>query len=167
MDFRKLWSLALMGLKHPSYIWPTYTATRQCIDICNRKFGELHHKNGPENAFRHALWNSLIIYRSLQAGRELEKATYWAKKATDWHEEFSPNEPLARAMDLHNNKVGRDLMQMQPNLDAKTMIDALLLLLQKSEYIDNLDKLKMYKKHLLETATVSLIHIEKKSENHD
>ncbi len=156
-----------MGLKHPLYIWPTYTATRQCIAICNQKFGDLHHKNGPENAFRHALWNSLIVLKSLRAGRKLDKAVLWAKKVTDWHEEFSPNEPLAKAMDLHNNQMGRDLIKRRPDLEAENLIETLLLLMQQSEYIDHLDKLKMHKKHLLETATVSLVHIEKKSDHHD
>ena len=32
----------------------------------------------------------------------------WTKTITDWHEDFSPNSELAKLMDLHNNKVGRD-----------------------------------------------------------
>ena len=35
-----------------------------------------------------------------------ERAMAWAKKFTDWHEDFSPNKALERAMDLHNNQMG-------------------------------------------------------------
>ncbi|GAB2762952.1 hypothetical protein GCM10010465_04980 [Actinomadura fibrosa] len=33
----------------------------------------------------------------------------WSKKITDLHERLSPNERLAKAMDLHNNRIGREL----------------------------------------------------------
>lgn len=33
----------------------------------------------------------------------------WSKKITDLHERLSPNNDLAKAMDLHNNNVGREL----------------------------------------------------------
>ena len=33
----------------------------------------------------------------------------WSKKLTDLHERLSPNEELAKFMDLHNNKIGREL----------------------------------------------------------
>ncbi|MBP2834160.1 hypothetical protein J8281_18325 [Aquimarina sp. U1-2] len=38
-----------------------------------------------------------------------QKAVDWAKQVTDLHEDLSPNSELERAMDLHNNKIGRDL----------------------------------------------------------
>jgi hypothetical protein len=39
----------------------------------------------------------------------MEKAVNWSKKITDLHERLSPNEGLAKAMDLHNNRIGREL----------------------------------------------------------
>ena len=33
----------------------------------------------------------------------------WSKRITDLHEELSPNSILAKEMDLHNNRIGRDL----------------------------------------------------------
>ena len=39
----------------------------------------------------------------------LEKAIAWSKRITDLHENLSPNSKLAKEMDLHNNKIGRDL----------------------------------------------------------
>jgi hypothetical protein len=39
----------------------------------------------------------------------MEKAVNWSKKITDLHERLSPNAGLAKAMDLHNNRIGREL----------------------------------------------------------
>ena len=33
----------------------------------------------------------------------------WSKTITDLHEQLSPNEELATMMDLHNNRIGRQL----------------------------------------------------------
>ncbi len=88
------------------YVLPTVLATKECMDIAQRKFGSKHHLSNPANAFRHALWVILIIRKCLIWKRNEEKAIVWAKKFTDWHEKFSPNEALEEAMDLHNNQMG-------------------------------------------------------------
>ena len=41
--------------------------------------------------------------------KDLDSIISWTKEITDWHEDFSPNKELARAMDLHNNFIGREL----------------------------------------------------------
>lgn len=74
--------------------------------IAQKEYGSKHHLSNPANAFRHALWIILIIRSCLKWKDNEEKAIAWAKKFTDWHEDFSPNKALERAMDLHNNKVG-------------------------------------------------------------
>lgn len=33
----------------------------------------------------------------------------WSKKITDLHERLSPNDELAKNMDFHNNRIGREL----------------------------------------------------------
>ena len=110
MDFRQLWSLFWLSAHHPRFILPTIRGTRRTITICDELYGDKQHLNGPENAFRHALWNILLVHYSTQKGLPLERSLAWAKKITDWHEDFSPNAALARAMDLHNNRVGRDII---------------------------------------------------------
>lgn len=125
MDFRQLWSLFLLSLRHPLFIIPTVQGTRKCVEICDHRFGDAHHHNGPENAFRHALWNMLIVQKSVLSGRNVDKALRWAKTITDWHEDFSPNPPLARAMDLHNNQMGRDLISRNPQITVEEMIQLL------------------------------------------
>ncbi|OAD91158.1 hypothetical protein A7A78_04930 [Aequorivita soesokkakensis] len=106
LDFKQLFGLFWMFLKNPMYVLPTVLATKECMDIAQREFGSKHHLSNPANAFRHALWVILIIRKCLIWKRNEEKAILWAKKFTDWHEKFSPNEALEEAMDLHNNQMG-------------------------------------------------------------
>lgn len=102
----QLFGLLWLFLKNPVYTLPTIFATKRCMNIAYREYGSKHHLSNKANAFRHALWVILIIKRCLKWRNDEEKAKTWAKTFTDWHEDFSPNEPLERTMDLHNNHVG-------------------------------------------------------------
>ncbi|WP_157718048.1 hypothetical protein [Gramella sp. MAR_2010_147] len=93
----------------PLYILPTYKATRTTIKICNNFFGNRHHGDTRANAFRHALWNYLICENCYRSSNSMENAINWSKKITDLHEDLSLNLKLAKAMDLHNNRIGREL----------------------------------------------------------
>ena len=126
MDFRQLWSLFWLSVRHPRFIVPTISGTRRTIAICDELYGDKQHLNGPENAFRHALWNILLVHHSIQRGLPIEKSLTWAKKITDWHEDFSPNVPLARAMDVHNNRVGRHLIARFFREDENFLVGHLL-----------------------------------------
>ena len=42
MDFRQLWSLFLLSLRHPLFIIPTVQGTRKCVEICDHRFGDAH-----------------------------------------------------------------------------------------------------------------------------
>lgn len=106
LDFKQLFSLLWMFLKNPLYALPTVLATKRCMAIAQREYGYKHHLNNPANAFRHALWVILIAKKCLKWQNNEKKATAWAKRFTDWHERFSPNEALEQAMDLHNIAVG-------------------------------------------------------------
>ncbi len=106
LDFKQLFALAWLFLKNPVYAIPTIFATKRCMNIAEQEYGSKHHLSNPANAFRHALWVILIIKKCLKWQKNEPKAKIWAKRFTDWHEIFSPNAALERAMDLHNNKVG-------------------------------------------------------------
>ena len=99
--------LAGFFLWHPLYAWPTVRATLRCMKISDRKYGSLHHGDNRPNAFRHALWNVLIVRYCLGWRKGMTKALRWTEKITTWHESISKNDPLATAMDLHNNHIGR------------------------------------------------------------
>lgn len=123
MGFLKLinkgnaWSFIILFIRHPFNLIPTFLATYQCVKISDEHYGTLHHENNATNAFRHALWNFLIAKKCSSWRRNKGKAIRFAQKITDWHEEFSPNEPLEKEMDLHNNRVGRKLF-IQENEDS-------------------------------------------------
>ncbi|MFC4633648.1 DUF6973 domain-containing protein [Dokdonia ponticola] len=131
MDFKQLWSLAGLCLRHPLFVFPTYVATRKTIKICDQKFGKAHHKNGRANAFRHALWNALIIHKCNRWG-SIDKTTAWAKRITDWHEDFSVNAALARAMDLHNNQIGRTFARKHRDSSESQLVQLVMVLIPLS-----------------------------------
>jgi len=108
LDFRQITSLLVWFLKHPFFMSATVLATYQTFRISQNYFPNIHWKHNKANAFRHALWNVLIAKKSSVFSNNKEKILDWTKTITDWHEDFSPNSELAKLMDLHNNKVGRD-----------------------------------------------------------
>ncbi len=92
---------------NPLLLYPTLKATRRSMAICDLHYGDAHHKNGKANAFRHALWNILICDTTFRVTKSKKKSIDWAKRITDLHEKLAPNKPVATAMDLHNNEIGR------------------------------------------------------------
>ena len=109
LNSRELLVLCKIFFRHPFYLIPTYRATNDAVKISTRLYGNLHHEDNRTNAFRHALWNYLLSEYCLSVAGSIEKTVEWSKKITDLHERLSPNEKLAKAMDLHNNKIGREL----------------------------------------------------------
>lgn len=106
-------------MSRPFWIIPTHRATVKTIFICDKLFGKKHHQHGPENAYRHALWNMLIARSCYRAQRSPQDLVDWAEKVTSLHEKLAPNEPLETAMDLHNNQVGRQWF-LDQHLHLKT-----------------------------------------------
>lgn len=151
MDFRQLWSLFWLSVRHLRFLLPTIRGTRRTIAVCDELYEKAHHKNGPENAFRHALWNALIVQQSLSRGLPLQRSLAWAKTITDWHEDFSPNSDLAKAMDLHNNKIGRELMAHFPTEEEDFLIAQLLKMVPLSRKRTEIKE--------LENDTNYLVHI--------
>lgn len=84
------------------------------MNIIRKKYPKTHHASGIGNAYRHALWSSLIMVYCCKITSP-NKALIWCKKITDLHEELFPNPPLERKMDTHNNKVGMDLFMSMLN----------------------------------------------------
>jgi hypothetical protein len=83
----------------------------------------------------------LIVQKSVFSGRDLKKAIAWAKTITDWHEDFSPNTPLARAMDIHNNQIGRELIALNQRMTAEEMTQQLLAMIRLSRKHRNIQEL--------------------------
>lgn len=109
ISLKEIGRLLKIGLSHPLYIIPTYKATHKTLRICHRLYPKTQHAHGVENAFRHALWNMLLCQYIFEVNNTIHKSLEWTKKITDLHEELAPNNELEKAMDLHNNKVGRNI----------------------------------------------------------
>ncbi|WP_422351844.1 DUF6973 domain-containing protein [Flagellimonas sp.] len=100
-----------LGFSYPLFIVPTLRATKKCMKISTALYGRAHYKNGPANAFRHALWNYLIAKECNKWSKNQNRVLNWTQKITDWHEMAFPNWHLARLMDLHNNQVGQEFFK--------------------------------------------------------
>lgn len=143
VEWRQLKGVAGFFFRHPILFLSALPATWQCVSICDHKFGKTHHKDNKANAFRHALWNMLLVRNALLCGSTPVAAEAWAKQLTDWHEDFSPNRDLARAMDLHNNQLGRLLYHKKfgkKGVKNQQITQALLPLLEEAEKLEDSQK---------------------------
>jgi len=114
-------NLLWLSITHILFTMPTFLATKQCMFLSTELYGRKHYQNGPENAFRHALWNYLIAKRCLSWRNNPSKVLRWTKRITDWHEDAFSTSTLARKMDEHNNSVGRQLFKTHGEDQEKVM----------------------------------------------
>ncbi len=128
LKYSQLRHLFFLALKYPIFIYPTLKATSNSYNIAKKEYPKTHHLSGNGNAFRHALWNILICYECLKWKNNKIKVMAWAQIITDKHEELSPNKPLDKAMDLHNNAEGRNLFEQ---FDFTTINDIIEVLREK------------------------------------
>ena len=106
----KFLRLCAMFLPHPLFGILSFLATVKAFALAKKYFPETHSKSGIGNAFRHALWTSLIMSYCCKISSP-KKAMDWCIKLTTMHEDLFPNNPLERKMDIHNNEVGMRLFQ--------------------------------------------------------
>lgn len=111
LDFKQILSLFWWFVKHPLFMLATIWATYKTLKIAENEFPKIHNLHNKANAFRHALWNILIAKYASKFSNNTTEILGWTKKITDWHEDFSLNEIMARKMDLHNNAFGRNQFQ--------------------------------------------------------
>lgn len=116
------------------------------MNTCNALFGTKHNQNNKYNAFRHALWNYRIAEQN-RTDENLSKAVAWAKKITDLHEKLVPNHVLARAMDLHNNEIGRQLFLEE--IASEEIIPTLERMMEKARKITNVNEAHKTEKELV------------------
>ncbi len=159
LSLNNLLKLFFTGFSHPIFSVLTFFATYKTYRISEKLFPKTHGLHGAGNAFRHALWNSLIMMYCCKVSSP-KKALIWAEKITQMHEDLFPNEPLQRKMDLHNNKVGRDyFIQLLPTthrqfFETSFFVEKLLALTQEIKTIKSVD----------ETFGFELIMIDEKRE---
>lgn len=148
---KNIWRAFILAITHPLFVFPTISATKKCLKVSTEYFGKAHYKNGPANAFRHALWNILIASFCLRWSSNKDKLNCWAKKVTDWHEEAFVNAPLAKAMDLHNNAVGRYLFTEHASASHENLLETLIDMTKESRLIKSENE--------IEPSSMQLVHI--------
>ncbi|RZS99168.1 DUF6973 domain-containing protein [Aquimarina brevivitae] len=149
LAFKELRRLALLFIRHPLKIYPTFRATKETIAICDRLYDKVHHGHGPANAFRHALWNALIARHAYAITGNAEAAASWVKQFTDLHEELSPNNAIEKAMDLHNNRIGRELFLMNPENSTAAIMELIRSQVAEAVLISKQQDIKKYPNQLI------------------
>ncbi len=105
------------------------------MQVCDKLYGKIHHKNGKANAFRHALWNVLICEKTLKFTKNDQKSAKWAKKVTDLHEKLAKNDILDTEMDFHNNEIGRRLFLAKKDQNESISNEFLLKMLENAQKV--------------------------------
>ena len=149
LEYRQFFGLLRLFLRNPIYAIPTLIATKQCMSIAYRQYGSKHHLNNKANAFRHALWVILIIQKALEWKKDETRAKVWAKQFSDLHEDLSPNAPLERAMDLHNNLMGIVLFEKIGNRNIRETISILKLETENAVKISAVEEIEQSGKKLV------------------
>jgi hypothetical protein len=101
---------------HPRLVKPTRSATDKAIELTGQYFPGQAAWRTKADAFRHAIWNALIAKYVGDKKNKIDECVDWAKKFTDKHEEGAERPAdmtqedfdFDKAMDYHNNKIGRD-----------------------------------------------------------
>ncbi len=139
--FKQFVDLLFFFFKHPIFTVLSILATLKTLKIAQQKFPNIHGNDNKANAFRHALWNALIARNCFKSDKDLEKVIAWTKEITDWHEEVFINEALARAMDLHNNVIGRAVFKQHSSITEKELIVKLEEMMQESIWVNSLKEI--------------------------
>ena len=151
-NIKQLWSLSKLCLRNPLKMWPSWKATKKSVAYATTYYGKLHQQNNPANAFRHAVWNFLIARNCMKDPSELADVLIWTDKITALHEDLFPNDPLARAMDLHNNEVGRMLFKKHHSKTEEEAVQLMRSMTKTSRMISDLKEIEY-------TPTDQYVHI--------
>lgn len=128
------------------------------VSAADKIYGKEHQRNTPANAFRHALWNFLVAQNCFRSKEKMEDVLLWTKEITDLHEDLFPNGQLARAMDLHNNRVGRYFFQNNPSATYDEIVSIMKSLTSQSILINKIEALN-------ELDENQFVHIETMTES--
>lgn len=148
LKFSGFISLFKLFFSKPLLLWPSLKATSETLRICDEKFGKKHRQNNSTNAFRHALWNYLICEGCHKKLGDMEKTLQFSEKLTGLHEKLAPNPTLEKAMDLHNNKIGRWLFEKDAGLE-KNIVPVLIKMMADSIKITKVEDLKQADHYLV------------------
>ncbi|GEQ84786.1 hypothetical protein ULMS_02940 [Patiriisocius marinistellae] len=149
LSIGQLFKLSLLFLSHPFLILPTLRATKKTMQLCDERFDKSHHKSNQANAFRHALWNILICKNALKVTKNKQKSVFWAQKVGDLYEKVTQNEKMDKAMDLHNNSVGRILFLNLLEKNEEEILSFLAFKTQSSQKANTIADMAKYRNELV------------------
>lgn len=105
---------ALIRELRPVQLFALVSITQDAARRCVRVFGRVGLNGGLADAFRHTFWSARLTQ---YFGAE------WAARLTTAHERLPLADPVAMAMDLHNNEVGRGLGAAHPDAGRERLHD--------------------------------------------
>jgi hypothetical protein len=149
LSLGQLLRLGFIFLRRPFLIVPTLKATKRTFSVCDRLYGRAHHKSNKANAFRHALWNVLICQKTLKTTKNNVKSIKWAAKVTEMYEKVTKNDPLDKAMDLHNNQIGRFAFERNSDKNESEMVVFLQNLAENAQKVTNLNEIEQIEDQLV------------------
>ncbi|MEO9513018.1 MAG: hypothetical protein ABJN84_14020 [Flavobacteriaceae bacterium] len=149
LDLKSILTLLKLCFRFPLFVFPTVSATKECMSISTEHYSREHYKNGPANAFRHAFWNYVIAKKCFRWRKHQEAVLLWTKRITDWHEHAFPNRELARKMDLHNNEVGRFIFSLHSFKTDHEVIEILKKMTLTSSKVDSNSNFVNFKNRLV------------------
>ena len=140
------WKFILKVFSHPKYTFGTILASFEAIHYAQIYFPYQHFNHSQGNAFRHAVWNSLIMYHCGKTQKKVEKKLLWTKEITTYFEEIFVNDELPRQMDEHNNQIGRllyvKMLTTNPIINKQLLINELIKETKNIELVKSLEEIK-------------------------
>jgi len=149
ISFPKLIGFGLIFLKKPLLIIPTWKATKHTYEFCQKEYGSEQNLNGKANAFRHAYWNYKICKNSLKFTKNSQKSVNWTQKVVDYYEKVTKNEILDRAMDIHNNAIGRMLFLANIDIKEQEIIKKIQILAEKASKVTKIEEIDQFESQLV------------------
>lgn len=104
------WKMGKILISKPILLLPTIMGTFESVWYAQKYFPGTHGGRDVGNAFRHGAWNALVAFNCARF-KSVNEAAGWAKHTTDMHEEIFPNDAFDMSMDLHNNRIGREVFK--------------------------------------------------------
>lgn len=103
----------LLDLSYPRALFALYKASKRSHTYSEQEFppSDYDYADTKRDAYRHIMWNSLLAKYYFTLWSKGKRLTF-ARKISDANEDpicLSKNNLAAKAMDLHNNYIGRDI----------------------------------------------------------
>jgi hypothetical protein len=118
---------ALIRELGPAKVVALVSITQDAGRRCMRAFGRSGLNGGLPDAFRHTYWSARLTQHF---------GVEWAARLTTAHERLPSADPVAMAMDLHNNELGRALGAANPDASRARLQDLVATAVREGETVE-------------------------------